>query len=138
MNPPRAFVIRGDAAALARTQAEAVAALAEAGAGPRGQARAGLLIEEIALNALRHGGAPEVRLTVAVEDGRARLVFEDAGPPFDPTAERAPHPPGAEPRIGGLGLPLLHGTAAHVSYARDGRGVNRLDILLRGEEEATG
>jgi anti-sigma regulatory factor (Ser/Thr protein kinase) len=138
MSGARAFVIRGDAAALARIQAAAVAALAEAGAGPRSQARAGLLIEEVALNALRHGGAPEVRLTVAFEDGRARLVFEDAGAPFDPTADRAPPPPGQGPRIGGLGLPLLRGTAAQARYARDPAGLNRLDVLLRGEEEATG
>lgn len=124
--------IAGGTAAVAAAQAALAAFLAAAGASPRSVTRAELVLEELALNALRHGGAPSVQVRARLEAGRCSLVLEDAGLPFDPTTA-APMPLAAslaEARIGGLGLALVRRTAEALRYLRTPAGLNRLEVDL--------
>jgi serine/threonine-protein kinase RsbW len=124
------------AAGVGRAQAAARDWLRAQGCAPAIVARAELLIEEVALNILRHGfGAteePAAALRVSVENGRCILEFEDRGLPFDPIGAPLPAPAAslAEARIGGLGVPLIRAMAANARYARsaDGRNLLRLEV----------
>jgi len=109
-------------------------AMRAGGATPRAIGRAQLLVEEVALNALRHGGAPEVLLEAAADPSGWTLVLEDAGRGFDPLAAPLPAPAAslAEARIGGLGLPLLRRMTRSARYARTAAGLNRLELELDG------
>ncbi|WP_149537536.1 ATP-binding protein [Siccirubricoccus phaeus] len=122
----------GGAATLAAASAALAAHLRAAGAGPRTIARAELLLEELALNALRHGGVAEVALTARQEATGWRLCLEDAGPPFDPSQPR-PALPGVGEGRGGLGLALVQRTARALHYARLPEGRNRVEVLLPPE-----
>jgi anti-sigma regulatory factor (Ser/Thr protein kinase) len=124
------FVIRPDAAAIGATQRAVAQQLREAGCAAPAVARAELVIEEVALNAFRHGGAATVTLTTGEEDGAWRLRFEHAGPPFDPTATPAAAGPGAARGEGGLGLVLVTRAALRLRYARLDGGINRFDVIL--------
>lgn len=106
--------------------------LRAAGASPRVAGRAEVLLEELALNALRHGGAPEVRLEAFRAEEGWTLCLEDAGAAFDPLAGElpAPAPSLEEARIGGLGLPLVRRLSKRQRYDRAPEGVNRLELVL--------
>lgn len=108
---------------------QAVHGLAElAGLSQLTARRAELVIEELALNALRHGGAPEVWIEAAVGGATLHLCLEDRGVTFDPTT--APLPPAAPDRIGGNGLRLVRQVARMMRYTRLEEGVNRTEIDL--------
>jgi anti-sigma regulatory factor (Ser/Thr protein kinase) len=130
--------------ALRQAQLAVAAFLAARGAGPNTASRAELLLEEMALNTLRHGFAdgstPEVAVTAWQDDGRCGLDFEDRGAPFDPTLAPLPVKPGRlqDAPVGGLGLPLLHRIAAEIAYERSGDGRNHLRLVLPAEDAAIG
>lgn len=128
--------VAGDAAAVGRAQAELAGFLRAAGLSPRLIGHAELLFEEAVLNSLRHGfpaGLPgAVDVLAETLPGGCRLVFEDAGRPFDPTALPAPAAPQGlgQARIGGLGLPLLRRLSHGLRYERLPEGRNRLSLSL--------
>ncbi|WP_374442197.1 ATP-binding protein [Stella sp.] len=105
-----------------------------------------LCAEEIATNIVLHafpeGSAPGAsaaafRVRLETADG-VRLVFEDEGVPFDPTAHAPPPAAGtiAEAEIGGLGLPLVRAFVRAMHYRRQGN-TNRLTLVFDGSQGAT-
>lgn len=138
------IVLRGGAEALGEAQRATAEFLRGRGAGPRTAARAELLLEELALNALRHGfaagGTPEVVVTAWHDGARCGLDLEDRGAPFDPTTAALPPAPERirDAPIGGLGLPLLRRIAAELAYERTADGRNRLHLVLPAEDAAIG
>jgi anti-sigma regulatory factor (Ser/Thr protein kinase) len=97
-------------------------------------ARAELLVEEVALNILRHGFEADAAATllVSLEGGRCVLEFEDRGAPFDPTTAALPPRPAnlAEAPAGGRGLRLVRALAAEARYARSEDGRNLLRLVV--------
>ncbi|MCU0888731.1 MAG: ATP-binding protein [Rubritepida sp.] len=119
-----------EAASIAAAQHAVARFVADAGLGAAAASRAELVVEEVALNALRHGGAPEVRLAAAIGEQGCLLRFEDAGPAFDPTAAGHAPAPGAALGEGGFGLMLARRAARHLAYARLEGGLNRLEVVI--------
>jgi len=85
--------------------------------------RLNLILEELFTNCVRHGhlgdsDAP-VWVTLAGDDAKVSIAFEDTAPPFNPFARAdAPLPTTLETRsVGGLGLLLAKGMAASRDYA---------------------
>ena len=139
------LALRGTAATeVTRAQAAVAAFMRARGAGTSAIARAELVVEEVALNALRHGypTGQEAMLDIVAswQDGRCVLEFEDRGIPFDPTAAPLPEPAKslAEARIGGLGITLIRRAAQDLRYERTADGRNRLRLALPPEGAATG
>ena len=112
-----------DPVRLSRVSDEVEALLESGGLSERGRFTARLVTEELALNAFHHGGARQVILELAARD---RLVLEDDGTPFDPSAA-----PVDEPGMGerGRGLLLVRGFAKSLLYARRGER-NRTEVVL--------
>lgn len=85
-----------------------------------------LALEELFVNALRHGGcegmeqAIQIRLQAA-SDG-VRVEFCDRGPAFDPMLVPPPdlNAPLASRQAGGLGIHLVHGVMHDLTYRRSG------------------
>ncbi|NUT97520.1 MAG: ATP-binding protein [Saccharothrix sp.] len=94
-----------------------------------------LAVDEIATNAVTHGGVDVVHLCGGVAEDRVWVVLEDSAPPFDPRA----HDPSAvlatspEDRApGGLGLFLVHSGVDELHYDRaDDR--NRTTLVVHRE-----
>jgi anti-sigma regulatory factor (Ser/Thr protein kinase) len=93
--------------------------------------RAAVLLEEAAMNALRHGGATEVRVAVALSAEGCGMTFEDDGVAFDPTTATLPTPARSleDAPDGGRGLLLMHRFASRMAYRRDGA-MNRLEAAV--------
>jgi len=140
----RRMTLREGSTALRAAQQAVAEFLAAQGAGPRTTSRAELLLEELALNTLRHGfadgGTPELQVTAWHDGARCGLELEDRGIPFDPTAAALPPKPASlqEARIGGLGVPLLRRIAAEIAYERTEDGRNRLRLVLPDEDAVIG
>jgi anti-sigma regulatory factor (Ser/Thr protein kinase) len=77
--------IGADSASLVSAQRAVAGLIAASGMPTAAASRTELVVEEVALNALRHGGVPEVRVEATIEVDGCRLRFEDDGPAFDPT-----------------------------------------------------
>lgn len=88
-----------------------------------------LCVEELFVNAVRHGRAREIRLALT-EDG---LEFRDDGAAFDPTqaAPKRLEGAGADFEIGGFGVGLVQKFASRVAYAREA-GWNVVTLALPG------
>jgi anti-sigma regulatory factor (Ser/Thr protein kinase) len=125
------FSIAGGAEAVADAEQALSAWLTGAGLPEAAAARAALLLEEVALNALRHGGAPRVDIEAQVTAAGIALVFEDTGAPFDPLAGAAAAPDPDRP--GGRGLLLIRRLSSGARYARTPDGHNRLELTLNPE-----
>jgi serine/threonine-protein kinase RsbW len=86
-----------------------------------------VVLDEAVMNAVMHGGAASIVLTLTVEPGVVVLTVEDDGAPFDPLTatprEKATRLEEASP--GGLGLRLMHHYCQDMAYQRTG-GMNRL------------
>lgn len=97
-------------------------------------ARTELLVEEVALNILRHGFAADASavLTVSFQGGQCVLEFEDRGMAFDPTAAALPPRAAslAEAPDGGRGLRLIRALAAEARYTRSADGRNLLRLVV--------
>lgn len=90
-----------------------------------------LVLEELFANTVEHGypglsDAPADRpvwLTIAAAMGRVEVIYEDAGPPYDPFAKSST-PDYSGPvdswQIGGLGVALVVRLGRNVRYERQG------------------
>jgi anti-sigma regulatory factor (Ser/Thr protein kinase) len=113
---------------VAALQAQAAAALAAAG--PVLAGRGELVVEELALNAVQHGGAAGLlRLGIDLEPAACTLVLEDQGGDFDPAAAEARPLQQDDDRIGGLGLLLVQRFAKALRHERIPGG-NRTTLRL--------
>lgn len=130
----RLDLVGREAASVGRAQEAMRAWLESEGVGAPVIARADVLVEEVALNILRHGfvSGAAATLVVGLDEGRCVLDFEDRGTPFDPTA--AALPPRAtdlaEAPAGGRGLRLVRALAAEARYARSEDGRNLLRLVV--------
>ena len=86
-----------------------------------------LCLEELFLNAVKHGRASRATVSLWVEPDGARLEFIDDGAPFDPSAAPAKRIEGPthDFAIGGYGAGLVQKFSRRISYSRVG-GWNRL------------
>ncbi len=96
-----------------------------------------LCVEELFLNAVRHGHANRATISIWAEPDGPRLEFVDDGRPFDPTAApvKRLHGPGADFEIGGFGAGLVQKFSRRMTYLRDD-GVNRLVLEFDGGRAA--
>ena len=102
---------------------------------PRLEFQIKLVIEELAINVIKHGGCiggtAEIRLIS--DPDQVRIEFSDGGRPFDPLTESPPPDTssGIEDRpVGGLGVHLVRTMVEEASYRREG-GRNRLTLVKR-------
>jgi anti-sigma regulatory factor (Ser/Thr protein kinase) len=92
-------------------------------------------VEELYSNTIKYGYGGECERPVRVRlrgSPRVELVFEDAAPPFDPTAWRDPAPSDPAPPRGGVGrkgIALVLGMAHSARYERLPGG-NRLTLAF--------
>lgn len=86
-----------------------------------------LCVEELFLNAVKHGRAKKATISISTEPNVARLEFVDDGQAFDPTSvpPKRLQGPGADFEIGGFGAGLVQNFASRMSYQR-ADGANRL------------
>jgi serine/threonine-protein kinase RsbW len=86
-----------------------------------------LCLEEIFLNAVKHGRANRASISIRTGRDGVRVEFVDDGAPFDPTAAPAQRIEGltSDFQIGGYGTGLLGKFSRRMSYRRDD-GRNRL------------
>lgn len=90
--------------------------------------RAALILEELFLNAVHHGGAgqcadAQVRVELVLADDELEVRFDDGGIAFDPfsqLADAAHRRPLEEREPGGLGVVLIDGLARRREYQRVG------------------
>jgi serine/threonine-protein kinase RsbW len=90
-----------------------------------------LVLEELFVNSVRHGGCEGVRDAARVRLGRGNGIeveYRDRGRPFDPTQAPEPdiHAPLEEREGGGLGIHLVRRIMREVRYCRvdDGNQIN--------------
>lgn len=127
---PLRLVVAGGAAAVSAAEQALTAFLSDAGVPEAIAARAALLLEEVVLNALRHGAAPSVQVEARIGADGVGFVFEDAGIPFDPLAGEVALPDLKAERPGGRGLLLIRRFSTGGRYARTPDGRNRLELRL--------
>ncbi|MFM1890384.1 MAG: hypothetical protein RLZZ565_1141 [Planctomycetota bacterium] len=136
---PDRCTVRSDRAELPRLLAWVRERIAARGLAARPAMVLELATEELGLNAMTHGrpigreGLIECSID-AIDDGNSlRLVVEDDGPQFDPTALATPDvdAPLEARGIGGLGLHLIRSMAA-VRYERIGDR-NRVEVVIASE-----
>lgn len=131
--------LAASAAGLAEAQPPLRAFLDESGVPAALADRAELLVEEVVMNVHMHGfddpAAAEVGLDVSAGPGGCTLVFEDAGHPFDPTAnDLAARPTSLEDATpGGLGLVLLRRLSSRIDYRRLPDERNQLTIVIAAD-----
>jgi anti-sigma regulatory factor (Ser/Thr protein kinase) len=120
---------------LPEVMAFAAAASGEAGFEDVARLFVEVIIEELFTNTVVHGyggdSSQPVWVSVADENGKLSLTYEDAAPPYDPLAPAAPDlgAPVEGRRVGGLGLPLVKALSESVTYDRhDDR--NRLVLII--------
>ena len=105
-----------------------------------------LVLEELFVNAVRHGGCEGIPDAVVIRlqlnDHGLRVEFSDRGRAFDPTAASAPSADIAAPlaarRPGGLGIHLVRQIMGDLEYHREGEW-NRLIMrrpIRQGESKA--
>lgn len=82
------------------------------------EARLAIIIEELASNAIRHGGAGTVTLSLSLTAGHIDIAFEDTGAPFDASQNSTFAGPDLETG-GGVGLQLVRSWCDVLGYRRD-------------------
>ncbi|WP_411833256.1 ATP-binding protein [Pseudoxanthomonas mexicana] len=132
------LIVPGEYARLEDLNASLETVLQRHGIEPQVRGDVRLIVEELASNAIDHGGdVPpsghhELSVDIAIAGGLLKLEFRDTGAPFDPT--RVPDPrldADIEQRpLGGLGVYLIRNLAHDIGYRRDGA-YNVLSVSLR-------
>ena len=92
--------------------------------------RLAIVVEEWVVNVLEHGQlrpGSRIGVTLGREPGVVRLVFSDAGVPFDPRTVEFVGP--NEERGGGVGLALIQAWSRIADYRRQA-GRNRLTLEM--------
>ncbi|NLB66016.1 MAG: ATP-binding protein [Lentisphaerae bacterium] len=99
----------------------------------------GLAIEELVTNSIKYGYSDDnehiIRVTISIQPDYIKIVFEDDGNPFDPTA----YPPPDIQKVvdsahaGGLGIQLVRRITSKMTYERVGH-INRNTLLIRRME----
>ncbi|WP_246503803.1 ATP-binding protein [Plastoroseomonas arctica] len=111
--------VSGDTSDIVAAEKKLQGHLEEAGVPGIVASRAVVVLEEVVLNACRHGGATEVEIEVLVEDRGCTVIFEDAGKAFDPlSGQFAETAPASMDDVGGRGLLLIRRSATRSTYAR--------------------
>ena len=89
------------------------------------------MVEELFSNTIKYGYGSECERPVHLRlrcSPPVELIYQDAAPPFDPTAWLETAPPAAlEGRVGSQGIPLIFGLVESVRYERLPGG-NRLTL----------
>ena len=85
--------------------------------GPAAAYAVTLCLEELFVNAVRHGRAREIRVELTPEG----LEFRDDGAPFDPTRVTAKRhiDPNGDFEVGGFGVGLIQRFAERLAYTRE-------------------
>jgi len=136
------ITLAGRIGEVARAQAFVEEFCRENGLGEDLARRIDIILEELMVNAIRHGGlegeAEAIEVALGLEGPVLRLVYEDRGRPFDPLAVHPPDfdaPPDRWP-IGRLGVQLVRRLLDDARYERTGDH-NRLTLtktLARARE----
>ena len=97
------------------------------GLGQEAEFAIGLCLEEVFLNAVKHGHANRATISMCAEPHGVIVEFADDGAPFDPTLAPAKRisGPTQDFDIGGYGVGLMQKFSRRMSYSRFD-GVNRL------------
>ena len=124
----------GDKTAIAKVAPALSRFLEEEALEPRTCYATELVCEELLTNIAKYAGgaAPgPVELTVTVQPREVTLIFEDRGPPFDPSGyNKAPTGPTLEEAaVGGLGLHLVKKFASAIEYERLAD-INRTEVRI--------
>ena len=104
--------------------------------------RVNLVLEEISLNVMAHGGetpgrAPEMDIAIESSESAVTIEVADSGMPFNPIHDAPPVPcvsPGRTAPLGGLGIHLVRNMVENLSYRHDGTR-NRLTMTAQRDEE---
>lgn len=96
-----------------------------------------LAVGEACENIIIHGygerASGQIAVTVNSAPGEITIELADTAPPFNP-AERHPGPPDPDnPRLGGLGLLIMHRVMDEIDYARRPNGNT---LTMRKAQEA--
>lgn len=99
------------------------------GLGPDAEFAVSLCLEELFLNAVRHGGASRASVSLRMSAGGVELEFADDGAPFDPTLAPVKRIEGPDHNfdIGGYGSGLVQSFARRIGY-RHAEGLNRVSL----------
>jgi len=97
------------------------------GLGPATEYAINLCLEELFLNAVKHGRANQASISIWAEPDGVRVEFVDDGGPFDPSTAPAKRISGPmeDFEIGGFGTGLVRKFSRSLSYSRSD-GYNRL------------
>ena len=96
-----------------------------------------LVVEELAINALTHGGpGGDVAVVLVIERDRVSIEICDDGVAFNPLEAPAPDTTSAldDREIGGLGLHIVTSLAQEMSYKRVD-GLNKVRIVLAVDKD---
>jgi anti-sigma regulatory factor (Ser/Thr protein kinase) len=110
----------------------------ELGLGEETEFAIGLCLEELFLNAVKHGHANRARISVCAEPHGVIVEFADDGAPFDPTLAPAKriNGPTDDFEIGGYGTGLMKKFSRRMSYRRF-EGMNRLVLEFEAGRNAS-
>ncbi len=126
-------MLDGDVRELRRLAASIESFCRERGLGDDVAFDLNLALEELFVNAVKHGGCrgmeSAARVRLELVEGGVAVEIADRGAPFDPTAAPAPDlgTPLAARAAGGLGIHLVRQVMRDVRYARTG-GWNRVTM----------
>jgi anti-sigma regulatory factor (Ser/Thr protein kinase) len=97
------------------------------GLGQEAEFAIGLCLEEVFLNAVKHGHANRATISMCAESDGVTVEFADDGAPFDPTLAPAKRISGPthDFEIGGYGTGLMQKFSRRMIYSRF-EGMNRL------------
>jgi anti-sigma regulatory factor (Ser/Thr protein kinase) len=118
------FSLNGNLAELERLAAGVMEFCAANSLDDEAEFQLSLVLEELFVNAVRHGGcegmadAAHVRLRCAAES--VEVEFRDRGRAFDPTTAPDADIHASLGERGGLGIHLVRGIMSHLQYERDG------------------
>ena len=107
------------------------------GLGQEAEFAIGLCLEELFLNAVKHGHANHASISLCAEAHGVIVEFADDGAPFDPTLAPAKriNGPSDDFDIGGYGTGLMQKFSRRMSYRRF-EGMNRLVLEFEAGRNA--